>query len=59
MLRVVKPKNSKSNGSASLGFEAKVWIIADSATSISAHPEFGFLPNSNDNFAWVRRFISC
>ena len=29
MSRVVKPKNSQSNGSASLGFEAKLWLAAD------------------------------
>lgn len=29
MSRVVKPQNFQSNGSASLGFEAKLWLAAD------------------------------
>ncbi len=29
MSRVVKPKNSQSNISASLGFEARLWLAAD------------------------------
>jgi hypothetical protein len=59
MLRVVKLKNFQSNSSASLGFEAKVWFVADTAKRPCVNPEFGVLANRKDNFAWVRHFISC
>jgi hypothetical protein len=59
MLRVVKLKNFQSNSSASLGFEAKVWTVADTATRPCVKPEIGVLPNRDDNFVWVQHFISC
>gem|GEM_PF-3886955 len=59
MSRVFKPTNCLSNGLGGLGSETKVWFTVGTAMRVSAHPEFGVIPNRNDNFAWVRHFLSC
>jgi hypothetical protein len=63
MSRVVKPKNFQSNGSASLGFKANLWLAADKLRkNMDAgeykHVVFGliFLKYISDSFEemWVK-----